>query len=164
MNFVNNNITGGGKLVVTFVNVFGSWIGDFITPGNHKNNNTNDNPAIGGLPSQDQPANNSNNIQQESSQNSSSGNNNSGSISTVVVATNNPITNTVRVLAVATGSFSGFKFGGTNNNEKTNSSVNTASAKKITFNLAWGIFALPLLIALYIARKRLLFFKRHKYS
>ncbi len=33
VNFVNNNISGGGKLLVTVVNVFGSWLGDFIAPG-----------------------------------------------------------------------------------------------------------------------------------
>ena len=33
VNFVNNNIVGGGTLVVTVVNVFGSWIGDFVGPG-----------------------------------------------------------------------------------------------------------------------------------
>jgi outer membrane biosynthesis protein TonB len=33
VNFVNNNITGGGKLFVTVVNVFGGgWTGNFITP------------------------------------------------------------------------------------------------------------------------------------
>jgi hypothetical protein len=36
VNFVNNNITGGGKLFVTVVNVFGSWVGDFIGPGEKK--------------------------------------------------------------------------------------------------------------------------------
>ena len=36
VNFVNNNISGGGKLVVTVVNVFGSWLGDFISPGQKK--------------------------------------------------------------------------------------------------------------------------------
>ncbi|MCX8009003.1 MAG: hypothetical protein N3A54_04875 [Patescibacteria group bacterium] len=36
VNFVNNNITGTGKLFVTVVNVFGSWIGDFILPGHKK--------------------------------------------------------------------------------------------------------------------------------
>ena len=36
VNFVNNNITGGGQLFVTVVNVFGSWIGDFVTPGAHQ--------------------------------------------------------------------------------------------------------------------------------
>lgn len=33
VNFVNNNIVGNGKLFVTVVNVFGSWMGDFVAPG-----------------------------------------------------------------------------------------------------------------------------------
>jgi hypothetical protein len=36
INFVNNNVTGNGKLFVTVVNVFGSWLGNFVTPGQHK--------------------------------------------------------------------------------------------------------------------------------
>jgi hypothetical protein len=36
VNFVNNNIVGKGKLVVTVVNVFGSWVGNLITPGHTK--------------------------------------------------------------------------------------------------------------------------------
>ena len=36
VNFVNNNISGGGKLFVTVVNVFGSWLGDFVGPGQKK--------------------------------------------------------------------------------------------------------------------------------
>lgn len=36
VNFVNNNVTGGGKLYVNVVNVFGSWMGDFVTPGQTK--------------------------------------------------------------------------------------------------------------------------------
>ena len=36
VNFVNNNISSGGKLVVTVVNVFGSWLGNFVGPGQHK--------------------------------------------------------------------------------------------------------------------------------
>lgn len=36
VNFVNNNITGSGNLFVTVVNVFGSWIGDFVGPGYEK--------------------------------------------------------------------------------------------------------------------------------
>jgi len=38
VNFINNNITGGGRLFVTVVNVFGSWAGDFVSPGTHKEN------------------------------------------------------------------------------------------------------------------------------
>ena len=40
VNFVNNNVKGGGNLVVTVVNVFGSWVGDFVTPGQKKENKT----------------------------------------------------------------------------------------------------------------------------
>lgn len=37
VNFVNNNIVGDGRLTITIVNVFGSWIGDFVTPSQQKN-------------------------------------------------------------------------------------------------------------------------------
>lgn len=36
VNFVNNNVKGGGNLVITVVNVFGSWVGDFVAPGQKK--------------------------------------------------------------------------------------------------------------------------------
>lgn len=36
VNFVNNNISGGGKLFVTVINVFGNWLGDFVAPGTQK--------------------------------------------------------------------------------------------------------------------------------
>lgn len=41
VNFVNNNIAGSGRLFVTVVNVFGSWLGDFVSPGTHKQNSSN---------------------------------------------------------------------------------------------------------------------------
>src|SRR6185437_11749879 len=33
VNFVNNNIVGNGHLYVTLVNVFGTWVGNFVGPG-----------------------------------------------------------------------------------------------------------------------------------
>lgn len=36
INFANNNIVGSGKLYVMVVNVFGSWLGDFVGPGMSK--------------------------------------------------------------------------------------------------------------------------------
>lgn len=45
VNFVNNNIAGDGKLFVTVVNVFGSWVGDFVTPGSEVEE---DDQGIGG--------------------------------------------------------------------------------------------------------------------
>ena len=147
VNFVNNNIVGG-KLLVTFVNVFGNWFGDFLTPGTHKENND---AGIGGPPSGDQLTEN-NNSQQNLSNSSSSGSNNSGSTNTVVVAINNPMTNTVRVLAAATGSFLGAV-----NSDGANSSMNTAGAKKTTINLAWAIVFIPILFAIYLISKKYLF-------
>jgi len=35
MNFVNNNFAGG-NVMISVVNVFGSWLGDFVTPGQEK--------------------------------------------------------------------------------------------------------------------------------
>lgn len=36
VNFVNNNIVGNGKLVVTVINVFGPWVGNFYDPEHKK--------------------------------------------------------------------------------------------------------------------------------
>ncbi len=36
INFVNNNVKGGKKLIVTVVNVFGKWVGNFVPPGTKK--------------------------------------------------------------------------------------------------------------------------------
>jgi len=50
VNFVNNNIKGNGKLVVTVVNVFGKWVGDFVAPGQKKQEKTvaTNTQAVGG--------------------------------------------------------------------------------------------------------------------
>lgn len=49
VNFVNNNIVGGGKLIVTVVNVFGSWLGDFVGPGQSKSGSNQPEGGIGGV-------------------------------------------------------------------------------------------------------------------
>lgn len=36
INFVNSNISSDSKLIVTVVNVFGSWVGNFLPPGYEK--------------------------------------------------------------------------------------------------------------------------------
>lgn len=52
VNFVNNNVSGNGTLFVTVINVFGTWMGDFVAPGQTKEpktevaqNNTNNNQS-----------------------------------------------------------------------------------------------------------------------
>lgn len=41
VNFVNNNIVGSGRLFVNVINVFGSWLGNFIAPGYQEENSSN---------------------------------------------------------------------------------------------------------------------------
>lgn len=36
INFVNNNISSDGRILVAIVNVFGNWLGDFLPPGAQK--------------------------------------------------------------------------------------------------------------------------------
>lgn len=49
VNFVNNNIKGTGKLLVTVVNVFGNWFGNFVGPGfTAEVESDEQEPAIGG--------------------------------------------------------------------------------------------------------------------
>jgi hypothetical protein len=36
LNFVNNNISSQNKVLVTVINVFGRWLGDFLPPGSEK--------------------------------------------------------------------------------------------------------------------------------
>lgn len=48
VNFVNNNITGTGRLFVTVVNVFGSWLGNFVGPGFEAESESSSDPGVGG--------------------------------------------------------------------------------------------------------------------
>jgi len=68
VNFVNTNIAGSGTLYVNVVNVFGSWLGNFVTPGSENDlaqNYTDDSNGydsggeVGGYYSQDDGVSNS---------------------------------------------------------------------------------------------------------
>ncbi len=59
VNFVNNNIVGSGKLFVTVVNVFGNWMGDFVSPGQKQEEKKQTQQAIGG-PSNSNESNSNN--------------------------------------------------------------------------------------------------------
>lgn len=56
VNFVNNNIVKGGKLVVTVVNVFGEWNGNFILPGQKKEEKSQNQQVAAQGASQNQPS------------------------------------------------------------------------------------------------------------
>ncbi|MBP9717003.1 MAG: hypothetical protein KBD51_03630 [Candidatus Levybacteria bacterium] len=145
VNFVNNNIAGG-KLLVTFVNVFGSWNGDFMTPGSHKDNS----PVVaqGG-----QENNNSNN---------QGSNNNSNSSSTSVAAKGPSIIAAAGFIPNALGFGSNddskveVKVAGANTNDIVAGLTKDSSDKKATLNLAWILLATPLLAIGMLARKKFL--------
>lgn len=147
VNFVNNNITGHGKLVVTVVNVFGSWVGDFIGPGQHKE----DKPiAVADTPL----------VQQSNNQN------NSNPTPTPTVAQSTPAatptpkgTNTL-VLGASTGTSTGgsiVKVAGYSTENLGNVITKSGKTNKVVHvNLAWLLLLLPVGGILLITKKKLL--------
>lgn len=170
VNFVNNNIAGGGKLVVTVVNVLGSWLGDFVAPGQKKqpkpelaqNNTTN---PTGNTPTTT-PDNNTTNSPTPTPTNTPSTGfvtgvsqsiqntittilqpqaNNAGNTGTT---SNNGNTVTVKVAGISTGNDRLLADASYKNNF-------SAKTKGIKINLAWLVLILPIFGAL-IAKKYLI--------
>ena len=142
-------------MVVTVVNVFGSWLGDFVAPGQQKQNH---NPASG---------NNDNNGASNNSSNNTNNNNNGGS-SLVSGATGNNAGNTASTTTVTnsgnnnffgTGNVKGTSTGGGTNSDATvaKSVGQDGSAavahKTITVNLAWILLMLPLAVMGMLVKK-----------
>lgn len=166
VNFVNNNISGNGKIFVTVVNVFGSWLGDFISPGQKKEAQTEQ--AVG--------AGSASNNSQNTSNNNNTGTNNSsqattqsqdttqgahaGAIAQAVVAVqsvfgaatgnagngNNGVTlgNSGKKIASAT-LFQGESFASDKNDTKVKNAVR--------INLAWILLLLPVLLIGFTGKK-----------
>ena len=147
VNFVNNNVVGGGKLVVTVINVFGSWLGDFVAPG------------------QTQQAKTQNNNSNTTSNNGSSSNNSSGGSSTVASAKGQANV-TVAGSTVANNNDSSFagSVKGSNTNGTTLHEATVAKSvgqdgsaavadKKLRINLAWLLLALPLAGVAFLAKR-----------
>lgn len=158
INFVNNNITGKGKLVVTFVNVFGSWVGDLVTPGQKKDHSQ-------------QSSQPTNNVSQQSNNTASS---DTTSQNTLAAVTDNAQTNNqgANTLSLAPQQAQGTTYqpsfsGNTGSVEGANTTlVKSAgtdagstlgdSRKVITINLAWLIVFAPLIGLLFLGRKILI--------
>jgi len=153
INFVNNNITGNGKLVVTVVNVFGQWFGDFVAPGQTKQSNV----------AQAAVQNNSNN---NSNSNDNSANNSSGNQTQTEVlgvktagsiaqsggtsyALGNKSNGSANVLVAGVSNLS-------NNSQMKNTLTN--NMHQISVNLAWMFVFLPILALGIVGRK---FLKRN---
>jgi len=168
VNFVNNNIKTSGKLIVTVVNVFGSWIGDFVTPGSHKNNKNNDNltsstsnstPSIGGPSNAN--SNNDSTLENNSSEpsknnnaNNSNNNNNSSSVtdnepisflSNPSSAPNPPPSQLLKVAGISNID----TFDVTANDKGKNTKNNG-----ISINLAWLVILIPAGLAYLIIKRK----------
>ncbi len=153
INFVNNNISGNGKLVVTVVNVFGSWFGDFIAPGQTKQATTQS-----GNNSQ-QPSSNSAN----SSNNNSANTNSNQTTQTAVMGASSKTTsyqggNTQ--LSSNQGQGGNVLVAGASNIAKNSQLKNalTNNIHEISINLAWMVVLLPLLGVAALGRR---FLKRN---
>ena len=155
VNFVNNNITGGGRLFVNVVNVFGSWVGDFVSPGESKSESVasaDDSPAVGG-------AQNSPN---ESSQNGGSNTTQKGS--SVVFAASDTIVAAVASAVRTSGNRVNTKAISTtdsNNDGEVITMVASESiisdadpTKTLNVNLAWITMLIPVYLLVAIAKKK----------
>jgi hypothetical protein len=164
VNFVNNNVSGG-RLFVNVVNVFGSWLGDFVSPGHEKQDSSlplveNGNNATGGVsnPSGD-PENSGNN----SVSNSASSNPETEYFAEAEPSSGNSfvVGSTVQGNIIS-GFVDGFSQAAENvgdSNEAADTEI--ASQKVLSVNLAWGIFLLPI-VGLLIIRRRKAYVKLNK--
>jgi hypothetical protein len=148
VNFVNNNIVGSGKLFVTMVNVFGSWLGDFVGPGFTE-------PAA--QTAQDNSSNQQNQVATESNNNFGSQNGSSSSGNTSgTQTTQTPESHSGAFLA---GNFSGAQvfIGGSRVLAESTTAAKPASngKKKVNINLAWALVGLfPLGLTSMVIRRR----------
>ncbi len=157
INFVNNNIKGNGKLFVTVVNVFGSWFGDFVSPGQTQQSKTDSSEQNTGGPN-------------ASTNSSSQIANTKVSATSNTASTDNNGATTVIVTPKAKTTF--FAFSNPVNSEKgkntqkalvkgvSANSINTLGVSdndgKIKINLAWLAFILPLAIFGFSFKKLIL--------
>ncbi len=158
VNFVNNNISGG-KLVVTMVNVFGSWFGDFVGPGQTKQvkaNGTQD-PAQGGPnnnPSGSLPNNSQDNNQEEGSGQATNANTSAGGSPHVsTVGHQNPSSGTSSFGSSSGAgevSVAGFK---THVGDQVIGLVG-GEKSKLRINLAWVLLLIPPLLVFGIFKSR----------
>lgn len=162
INFVNNNIKGNGKVFVTVVNVFGTWLGDFVSPGQNQQQHA------AAAENQNQNNNNSNsgNNNNQSSTSNKSSNSTTPSPTQTVASVNSNGSGTTQVTTGNSNTQAGVQGASTNSNgaEVANSLVKGAtldipvlgSANKVmSINLAWLLVVLPFAGLFLILKKKL---------
>jgi len=162
VNFVNNNIVGTGRLFVNVVNVFGSWVGNFVGPGQTNEASAqlptdSNKEAIGGIPAANPgdsgvgSDSHSDQVPQgQNSQGSTSSIDSSNALSSVIESSETPVT-FGKVAFTISGNQGG--------DEKIAlaQSINQNSGKKaLQINLAWATLLLPLGLIYFFVRRRFL--------
>jgi len=145
VNFVNNNISGGGKLLVTVVNVFGSWLGDFVGPGQHQESDE----GVGGAGPQPEagPSSSSSSSSSSGASPAVSGLSSSAGGSGSTLGGNLLVFS--RKLGISVGGNSSIVLG-----DETQS-AQAAAAKVVRVNLAWALAALfPFGLVVTAVRRR----------
>jgi hypothetical protein len=147
VNFVNTNISSTGRLFVTVVNVFGSWLGDFVAPGQHKDNPIADNSGTGGGGSDPSTSNNSSS---NSGSGGSSSSSNGGSSSSSTTGSTTPLRRYTRIVLASVTEIKDPEGDIAMAGASTTQSE-TAAKKVVKINLAFGI---PILLLLVIGLRR----------
>ncbi|RJR29622.1 hypothetical protein C4564_02020 [Candidatus Microgenomates bacterium] len=152
VNFVNNNFAGG-NVFITVVNVFGSWIGDFVTPGAVK---AEEETGVGGV-SEIPGASSSSENNSSNSGSSGSSSSDSGSPTSTTTVLGSSVSHSRNTRVAFSSTTSGLSEG----NETPvlalgNTDVAGASdtKEKLKINLAWALLAFPLIVILRIAKNR----------
>ncbi|MEK9137934.1 MAG: hypothetical protein AAB393_12485, partial [Bacteroidota bacterium] len=154
VNFVNNNISGGGKLFVNVVNVFGSWVGDFLPPGFSKPNSEAQDVAGAGVGGPQENGGSQSNSADSNS--SSSGGSDSSQNSTFVTA---QPTGTLLAQAASTGfggSFQTMIAGAVSYGDQTPIADSQEAVKRVVnINIVWLLALLPILLISSVIRRRI---------
>lgn len=151
VNFVNNNIKTSGKLIVTVVNVFGKWFGDFVGPGQHKENHATE-QAVGGPAQTQSVTSNTSSVSVTPVPTTQIANGSNGATNYVNSAHNNGATNIAYVGNVTKGEVAGSHISlvkGTSFDP----SYLADKDQVVRINLAWLILALPLFIIVFGIKK-----------
>lgn len=155
VNMVNNNFAGGGRLFVTVVDVFGSWLGDFIAPGYKKSTSQ----AITQNDQNQQGAISSSNSSSGGSSNGSVSNNSQNPSSTSSTTNSNQQTsNNTSPKSNASGTsivqVASFQESSMSNDTESISQGTIVGKSKIKINLAWLLLATPVLLLAYFRLKK----------
>lgn len=151
VNFVNNNIVGDGKLFVTVINVFGSWLGNFVGPGQKLEEHTA--PSNTSTASTQQVSTTPTPVAVQSTVQRIARSVTPAFLAGRVLGTSSDNTQTGGQTSLNTSFTDPID---TNESNSYEAHVQSARSERpiVNINLAWGLLAIPAYIGFVIAKKR----------